>query len=106
MDILINVIIFSIFVILQSICINGIFESFREGMIFSFLISSFLSKHKVKKWSKPVWSCVKCMSSVWGGIIYWPIVLCVYGFRPIEIYVFICDVFILVYLNNFFYKKA
>jgi len=45
------------------------------------------------------------MSSVWGGLTYWPTVLWVYGFRVEEIPVFIADVFILVYLNWFLYKR-
>lgn len=117
--VLINIICFFIFCIIQSIVINGIYECFSggvlkddinktekyQGMVFYMIAPRFFERNKRRNWSKPLWSCVKCMSSVYGAITFWPTVLIVYGFYPIEILIFIFDVFMLVYLNYYFHKK-
>lgn len=109
---------FLIFVVSQSLAINGIYECFRggcvndivkgkvcSGNIFYQLSPDFFEKHKNKIWAKPLFGCLRCMSSVYGALTFWPIVIMVFGFYPIEIIVFVFDVFILVYLNMFFYKR-
>jgi hypothetical protein len=118
-EIVLYLVCFLIFVVLQSMVINGIKECFQgsklvdgvsgkvdyQGMIFYMIAPKFFERVKNRTWVKPLWGCVKCMSSVWGGITFWSIVLPVFGFHAIEILVFIFDVFILVYLNYFFYKR-
>jgi len=56
-------------------------------------------------WSKPVCGCVKCMASFWGTITYWPAVLLIFGFHWWEVALWVPDLFILVYLNWFLYKR-
>lgn len=97
---------FVIFFVLQSIAINGVYESFQPGQIFYLIAPGFIERNKNKKWSKPFFSCVRCMASVWGGIFFWGTIIPIFGFHPFEIWVFIFDVFLLVYLNPWFYKKA
>lgn len=96
---------FVIFVCLQSIAINGIFESFKKGNVLYEIAPGFFERNKNKFWSKPLFSCIMCMSSVYGGITFWGTVLFFIGFDYREIFVFVFDVFILVYVNLFFYKK-
>jgi len=117
-QLILYIISFLIFVVLQSMAINGWHTCFEggcvddintgkkcSGNIFYSISPSFFEKHKGKEWTRPLWGCVKCESSVIGALTYWPIVLCIFGFYPIEILVFIFDMFILVYLNYFMYKK-
>lgn len=109
---------FSIFVVLQSLAINGWHACFEggcvddlhvgkkcSGNIFYKISPPFFEKNKGKEWARPLWGCVRCESSAIGALTYWPIVLWLFGFHIIEILVFIFDVFILVYLNYFLYKK-
>lgn len=118
MNILLYIIEFSLFVILQSMCINGIHECFRgscvndvnkgkvcNGNIFYKISPSFFEKNKEKSWTLPLWGCVKCESSVIGGIIYWSAVTTLFGFKTIEIPIWVADAFILIPLNWFIYKK-
>lgn len=108
----------SIFMVLQSLAINGIYECFKgsrhiadngtvtyNGMVFYKIAPKFFEKYRHRWWSKPLWSCIKCMASVYGALTYWPMVIWLFGFHPMEIAVYIVDVFILVYLNAFFYNK-
>jgi|GEM_PF-2234799 len=119
-DVLLYLIAFSFFVVLQSLVINGIHDSCRgqklvdgvtgkvdyQGMIFYELAPKFFEKYKTKKWSRPIWSCVKCMSSVWGAITFLPLIIWLFGWHWIELFILCMDIFILVYLNWFFYKKV
>lgn len=118
-EVILYLVCFLIFVVLQSMAINGLHECFKgsklvdgvslkvdyHGMIFYMIAPKFFEKVKHRTWVKPLWGCVKCMSSFWGAITFWSIVLPVFGFHPIEILVFVFDAFILVYLNYFFYKR-
>lgn len=118
-DIILYLIGFSVFVTLQALAINGVKESLTgnilkddinkkinyQGNILYMLAPKFFEKYKYRYWSRPLFSCVRCMSSVWGGLTYWPIVLIVFGFNWSEVLIFVWDVFILVYLNYYFYKK-
>lgn len=111
---------FIVMSIIQSIVINGIYESFRgspikddmsgrinyQGNILYMIAPKLFEKHKYKYWSKPIYTCVKCASSFWGGITYWPFIIYLFGLHWIEIPVFIANVFSLVYLNYFFYKRV
>jgi hypothetical protein len=98
--------------------INGVYESFKgskhvdekgnvtyHGMVFYNLAPQFFEKYRYKNWVKPCWGCIKCMASVWGGITFWPVVVYLFGFHWVEIPIYVGDVFCLVYLNYFFYKK-
>jgi hypothetical protein len=109
---------FSIFVGLQSLVINGIKTCFEggcindldkgrvcKGMIFYKLNPEFFEINKDKWWAHPIYVCIKCMASFWGACTYWPIVLWLFGFHYSEVPIFIFDMFILTYLNYFFYKK-
>ena len=116
-DILICLIGFCLFTIVQSFVINGIFESTRgsvrkdmikgevyEGNIL-YPVKVWLSKRVSDYWMNPICNCVKCMSSLWGGITFWGTIIPLFGFHFIEIWVFVLDVFLLVSLNYLVYKK-
>jgi hypothetical protein len=74
-------------------------------MIFYMIAPAFFERVKHKNWIKPLWGCIKCESSVIGGITFWSVVLPVFGFHGIEVLIFIFDVFILISLNWFVYKR-
>lgn len=109
---------FCLFVIAQSIFINGVHASFRYectedikkgrvcmGLIFKD-IAIWMDDHVKYDWiKKPLYKCVRCMSSFWGGLTYWPAVLMLFGWGWEEIPVFIFDVFILSILTFYVYKK-
>lgn len=95
---------FSLFVVLQSFAINGWHQSFQDGMIFN-KIKLFFKDRIPEKIQLPIWGCIRCESSLIGGIIYWTFVLLIFGFHKIEIPIYILDVFILVHLNFFIYKR-
>jgi hypothetical protein len=69
--------------------ITGIWISFQEGNIFSFirvLIANFLDKWnpKLSKYiQKPLWDCMPCMGSFWTIVLSWsfniPLILAVVG---------------------------
>ena len=117
-QIVLYVIGFAIFLILQSLAINGWHTCFEggcvedihagkkcSGNIFYKISPSFFEKNKGKEWARPLWGCVRCESSVIGALTYWPVVLSLFGFYSVEVLVFIFDVFILVSLNYYIYKR-
>ena len=95
---------FLIFTVLQSWFINGVKGLYEEKMILHKL-SIFLSKHLSETWRKPIYSCVRCMSSLYGALTFFPVGIYIYGWRWELVPVFIFDACILVYLNFFFYKR-
>lgn len=118
MDLLIKLIEFCVFIFLQGLFINGVNECCKggciedmntgkkcDGMIIWRLWPNFFERNKDKAWSRPFFSCVKCMSSVHGALTYWPAVIYLFGFNWVEIPVFVFDVFILVVVNFFIYKR-
>ena len=111
---------FGLFVVFQALIINVWHESFTgqklvdgitgkisyQGMIGYMIAPEWIEKNKKKIWLKPIIGCVKCESSVIGGVIFWGTILPLFGFHFIEIWIWVMDVFILVYLNYFFYKRV
>lgn len=107
---LINIVIglagFILFAIIQAFIINGYKESLNEGMIL-YGFSKFIENTiKSEYWRKPITSCVRCLSSTIGAITFWPFVLIVFGWHWQEIFIYISDVFVLVYLSWYFYKRS
>lgn len=115
--ILIYLVSFGVFIILQSLFINGVYDSFKgkelqndingkkwEGNIL-YPVRRFLSNYINEFYSRPVYGCVRCMSSVWGAITYFPFVIYTFGFKWVELPIYIFDVGILSYVNFYFYKK-
>lgn len=109
---------FCLYLPVQALCINGIRELFTGGCIddmnkgrrcsgnlFYSIAPKFLEKNKHKTWSKPLFSCVKCMSSVYGTIMYWIPVIWFFGFSWIEIFGWFVNMFCLVILNWIVYNK-
>lgn len=110
---------FCLFVVLQALAINGIKEALAgsalkddinktinyQGNILYMIAPKFFEKYKYRYWAKGAWVCIKCMSSGYGAITYWPIVVWLFGFHWIEVLIYIWDVFILVTLNWIIYKK-
>jgi hypothetical protein len=95
---------FLLFAFIQALFINGLKDSFSKDMIFD-KPAEWISKKLGPWWSKPIVGCIKCMSSFWGGVTFWPTVLLLYGFQFWQLPVYVADVFILVYLNWFLYKR-
>lgn len=109
---------FSIFVVLQSFAINGIFELCRggctndiikgkvcSGNLFYMISPSFFERNKNKKWAAPLFGCVRCMASTGSLITFFPTVIYLFGFHWEEIFIWAFDAFILVSLNFYVYKK-
>lgn len=109
---------FIIFCVLQSLSIHGIYYAFSggcldqldgskfcNGSIFYKISPSFFEKNRGKCWTMPLWGCYKCMASFWGFVTFWGTVLPLFGFYLFEIWVFIFNVFILVSINSWIYKK-
>lgn len=110
---------FCLFVVLQAFAINGVHESMKgsaikddlnhkinyQGNILYMLAPWFFEKYKYRYWAKPIFSCIRCMSSVYGALTYWPVVVILFGFNWVELLIFVWDVFILVSLNYLVYKK-
>lgn len=91
------------FVLLQSLFINGVHFCFEKGNIFH---NQFLERNKNKTWSKPLWTCVRCMSSIWGTISYWSVVYPLYGISYFSVLIWIFDMGILISVNWLVYKKT
>lgn len=103
MGLLAKVLSFGVFVILQAIFCNGFYESMNEEMILNGY-KKWLKKRKM--WiGKPLGLCVQCSSSALGAITFWPVCLMAFGFHWQEVPLFLYDIFILVYLNFYFFKK-
>lgn len=109
---------FCLFVVLQSLSINGFHYSMQGGCVndlhkgkvckgnaLYMICPSFFESNKNKWWSAPLWSCIKCMSSFWGAVTFWPVVVYLFGFHWPEIGVFLFDIPILCSLNYYIYKK-
>lgn len=109
---------FCLFVILQALVINGIHYAFSggcipdiekgkvcKGNILYLIRPAFFERNKDKNWSKPIFSCVRCMSSAYSIITYWPIVIYLFGFHYMEILIWLFDICILSSLNWIIYKK-
>ena len=90
---------------MQSVFINGVHETTREGMIF-YPARAFLSKYISEYWMNPMCNCIRCMSSVWGTITFWATILPLFDFNFYQLWVWIADMFILVVVNYFIYKKV
>lgn len=117
-EILLYLIGFILFAIVQSFVINGWHECFRfsctndlskgkvcDGNIFYKLFPKFIEDNKGKLWTTPIFGCVKCESSVMGSITFWSAILPLFGFNPYEIVVWVFDMFFLVTLNWIIYRK-
>lgn len=92
-----------IFVFFQGLFINGFYQSMDEGMILNGY-KKWLQKQK--SWiGKPLGLCIKCASSVGGTVTFWPAVLLCFGWNPVEVLAWVMDIFILVAVNWWIFKK-
>ena len=106
LHIVIGLVAFILFVILQAVFINGLKLSFEKGDVLEWwpsLVKRVIANEYLRK---PFYSCVKCMASLYGAATFWPCVIYLFGYKPVEIPVFIADVVILSWLNIFIYKRA
>lgn len=91
-----------IFVLFQGLAINGFQQAMDEGMILNGY-KKWLQKQN--SWiGKPMGLCIRCMSSTGSIVTFWPAVLFVYGWRPIEIFAWLFDMAALVTVNWLVYK--
>jgi len=103
-EVLIYLVSFLIFTVLQSWFINGVKEAFNEGFILH-PVKKKLSKHIKEFWLRPFFGCIRCMASFYSAITFFPLTIYLFGFRWEEIPVYIFNVGILIYLNFYFYKR-
>lgn len=96
---------FFLFSVLQAMFINGVKEAFAKEEIL-YPIRAFLSKYISEFWQKPIFGCVKCMASSWGAITFFPTVVYIYGWKWEFVVIYIFNVGVVSFLNNFFYKRA
>lgn len=102
----------------QSLFINGVYELFNgkcitdiqkgkicDGNLFYKISPSFFENNRGKWWTYPIWSCVKCMSSIYSILTFFPVSIYLYGFRWEEIFIWIVDAVSLITLNYYVYKK-
>lgn len=102
LNIVLGQIAFLLFIIIQSLIINGIKASFDKEMIFE----KYGNWVRSLGWiGKPLGACIKCMGSLFGGILYWPATIYLFGFETWQIPVFIANVFCVSVLSFYFYKK-
>jgi hypothetical protein len=117
-DIILYLVGFCLFLIVQSLSINGWHECFQgkkwkdiekgdmsSGNIFYKISPSFFERHRGKAWTMCLWGCVRCESSVIGSITFWGSIVPVFGFHWIEILPYVFDLFALVSINWIIYKK-
>jgi hypothetical protein len=95
---------FLLFAFAQSIVILGIANASEKGYILE-RPSEMIRRVLGPVWSKPIIGCVRCMSSFWGSATYWPVVIWKYDFHGWQFGIWVADVFALVYLNWFLYKR-
>lgn len=95
---------FLLFVIVQALVINGIKASMDENMILE-KPAGWIKKKLGATLSKPIVGCIRCFSSFYGGLMYWPTAIYLFGFNLWQVPVFIADAFILVTVSWYFYKK-
>lgn len=93
-----------IFVFFQSMAMNGFSQAMDEGMILN-PYKKWLQR-RPKWFGYPMGICIKCLASIGGTITFWPAVLYGVGFRPIDFFAWGMDIFVLVFLNAYFYKKG
>lgn len=110
---------FLLMAFIQSLIINGVHEClqgsaikddlkgkvFYQGEILYMLAPKFFEKAKHQNWFKPFGGCVKCMSSVFGALTYFPLVIWLFGFQWVQIPIFFADALVLVVLNWLIYKR-
>lgn len=102
LNIVIGLIAFLLMVVVQSLTINGIKGTFEEGMIFE-KYGNWIKG--LGRFGKPLGLCTKCMAVSFGGLIYWPFVIVVFGFHIWQLPVFIVDAFCVSCLSWYIYKK-
>lgn len=118
LDVMIWLICFLLFALIQALIINGVHYCFHggcvndlnkgkmcKGNVFYMANPLFFEKAKDRWWSKPLFSCVRCMSSFWGTATFWPVAIWVFGFEVWQIGVWSGDLLVLVYLNYYLYSK-
>lgn len=103
-EILAGLICFFVFIVLQGLFINGLKSSMEEGMILEGYIK-WVKRTFNEYWQKPLGTCIKCLASIIGFITYWPSVISSFGYKHWMIPVFIADVFILVAISWYIFKK-
>lgn len=109
---------FILFMLIQSIFINGVHELFKgscwqdikegrkcAGNLFYKINPEWFEANKNKDKYQFVFACVKCMASLYGTITFWPVVIYLYGFHWEEIFIWLIDMGCLVYINFFLYKR-
>ena len=104
-NIAISLLCFGVFCFLQALFINGVKGAMDEGMILEGF-KKYVQKKLGDYWSKSWVGCIRCMASGWSAVTFWPAVLIGFGFEWWEVPLFVANVFILVCVNFYIYKKT
>lgn len=109
---------FSLFVVIQSLFINGVHYCFGGsctndiskgrvcvGNVFFLFAPEFFQANKEEVWARPIYSCPRCMSSFWSIVTFLPLVVYLFGFHWVELFAWVIDAVSLVSLNWIIYKK-
>lgn len=104
-DIFIFLLSFLVFVFIQGLFINGVYNCFKKDMVF-YPLAEYLQRVIKNEWIlKPVFGCLMCMSSLWGTVSYWLSVYPLFGITKIVVLFYFFDVFILVAINQTIWKR-
>lgn len=105
---------FIVLIIVQALFINGLHIAFKgyideqgkkHGNIL-FMLVSYRTFGKDLYWTKPLWDCIKCMSSVWGTVSFF-MLYTAFGFNTTLLqlcFLWVIDVVALAYLSYLLYK--
>jgi hypothetical protein len=103
------------FLFIQAAFCNGVYELFKgyiddkgkvHGNLFYLMMPKFIERNKEKVFSKPIFSCLKCMSSFWGAVTLFPVVIYCFGWHNEFIFLWILDACALSWLNFYLYSKT
>lgn len=104
LNIILGMLAFLVFCILESLVINGIRSTTEKGMIFE-KPALWVQKKLGPFWSHPVVGCIKCSGLSYGGLMFWPAVLQAFGFHWWQVPLYFVNALILSVISWYFYKR-
>ncbi len=104
---------FLLFTVLQAIFINGVYSAMEKGNVLAFIKDELTAvtaetKYKYNGWLRKSvgGACIRCMASTYGTLTFIPLFIYVFGLRWEIVPSLLFDIFILTYLNFYFYKAV
>jgi hypothetical protein len=105
LNILLYLLCFLVFAILQAYFINGVKASMDEGMILEGYLK-WVKRTFNSFWQKPLGTCLRCMASTGSAVTFWPTALWIFGYNHWMIPIFMADVFIVLIISWLIYKNV